>query len=122
MYNGVINIDNLNLNEILNLLEACDELNFNELIDDLQNYLINEKNEWLHQNLIYVHEISSKHQLFNLLQDFCNKLICENPGSILKSNDVEAIEESMLISILESDNLKLDEIDIWNHVIQWGIG
>ena len=122
MYNGIINIDNLNLNEILNLLEACDELNFSELIDDLQNYLINEINEWLCQNLIYVHEISSKHQLFNLLQDFCNKLICKNPGSILKSNDVAAIEKSMLISILKSDNLKLDDIDIWNHVIQWGVG
>ena len=81
MYNGIINIDNLDVNEILELLEACDELNFNELIDDLQNYLINEKNEWLHQNFIYVHKVSSKHQ-FSSLQDFCDKLICENPGSI----------------------------------------
>src|SRR5215213_11546356 len=113
MYNGIINIDNLSLNENLNLLEACDELNFNELIDDLQNYLINEKNEWLCQNLIYVCEISSKHQLFSLLQDFCNKLFCENPGLFLKSNDAVAIEKSMLVTILESDNLKLDEIDIW---------
>src|SRR6185369_5682874 len=97
MYNGIININNLDANEILELLEACDELNFNELIDDLQNYLINEKNEWLHQNLIYVHKISLKHQLFSLLQGFCNKLIYENPVSILKSNNVATIEKSMLV-------------------------
>ena len=40
MYNGIINIDNLDANEILKLLEACDELCFDELIDDLQNFLI----------------------------------------------------------------------------------
>ena len=28
MYNGIINIDNLDVNEILELLEACDELCF----------------------------------------------------------------------------------------------
>src|SRR6185369_1047464 len=112
MYNGIININNLDANEILELLEACDELDFNELIDDLQNYLINEKNEWLHQNLIYVYKISSNHQFFNLLQDFCNKLICEDPRSILNFNDdVATIEKSMLISILERDDIKLDEID-----------
>ena len=28
----------------------------------------------------------------------------------------------MFISILERDDLKLKEIDIWDHVIKWGIG
>ena len=46
MYNGVINIDNLDKNEILELLEACDELCFDELIDDLQNFLIKEEKEY----------------------------------------------------------------------------
>ena len=37
MYNGVVNVNNLDANEILELLETCDELNFNELVEDLQN-------------------------------------------------------------------------------------
>src|SRR5437660_4496137 len=121
-YNGTIDINNLKPNETLELLEACDELNIDELIEDLQIYLIVEKKEWIKQNLIYTHKISSYHQLFNLLHHYCNKLIDENPVLFLKSSDFTTIEESMLISILESDNLESEEIDIWDCVIKWGIG
>jgi len=65
----------LNPNETLKLLEACDELNIDELIEDLQNYLIVEKKEWIKQNLVYTHKISSHHQSFNLLHNYCS----ENP-------------------------------------------
>ena len=74
----------MNENDVLELLEACDELNFSELIDDLQYFLINEKKVWIQQNLIYVHKTSSKHQLFSLLQNYCEKVICENPEEFLK--------------------------------------
>src|SRR5437764_10275573 len=121
MYNGVINIDNLDANEILELLEACDELCFDELIDDLQHYLIKEE-KWIQQNLIHIHKFSFKHQSFNVLQDYCNELICENPEVILNSNNVATIEKSMLVSILKRDDLEMDEINIWNCVIQWGSG
>src|SRR6185369_9931404 len=77
-YNGTININNLQPNEILELLEACDELSIDELIEDLQNYLLSEKKEWIEQNLVYTYKISSHHQLFNLLHNYCNKLINEN--------------------------------------------
>src|SRR6266511_3696616 len=122
MYNGIINIDNLDASEILELLEACDELCFDELIDDLQNFLIKEEKEWIQENLIYINKFSFKHQSFNLLQDYCNELICENPDIVLNSNNVATIEKSMLVSILKREDLKMDEIDIWNCVIQWGSG
>ena len=70
MYNGIINIDNLDASEILELLEACDELCFDELIDDLQNFLIKEEKEWIQENLIDIYKISSKHQSFNSLRDY----------------------------------------------------
>src|SRR6185369_125041 len=57
-YNGTININNLSSNETLELLEACVELKINELIEDLQKYLIVEKKEWVEQNLVYAHKIS----------------------------------------------------------------
>src|SRR6266511_840048 len=123
MYNGIININNLDSSEILELLEACDELNFNELIEDLQNHLLDQHKEWIQQNLIYFYKISSKHQqTFDLLQDYCNKLIDNNPELLLNSGDMVSIEKSMLITILERDDLGLDEINIWDHVIKWGIG
>ena len=122
MYNGIINVDNLDANEILELLEACDELCFDELIKDLQNFLIKEEKEWIQGNLIDIYKISTKHQSFNLLQDYCEILLYENPELWLKSCDITIIEKSMLVSILKRDDLKMDEIDIWNCVIQWGSG
>ena len=100
MYNGIINIDNLDKNEILELLEACDELCFDELIDDLQNHLIKEE-KWIQQNLIHTHKFSSKHQSFNLLQDHCEILLYDNPELWLKSCDIAIIEKPMFILILK---------------------
>jgi hypothetical protein len=117
-----MNIDNLDTDEIFELLEACDEFDFNELIEDLQNHLIIEKKEWIQQNLINLHKISSKHQSFNLLHDYFDELIYYYPELFLKSNDIKDIEKATLMFILKSNYLKLNEIDIWDYVIQWGIG
>src|SRR6185369_17195403 len=121
-YNGTVNIDNLGPNEILELLKACDELNVDELIEDLQNYLVFGEKEWIKQNLIYIHKISSYHQSLNFLYGYCNELINENPTLFLKSNDLTTIEKSMFMTILERDDLELKEIDIWDCIIKWGIG
>ena len=43
MYNGTISVNNLDENEIWELLEACNELHFDELIKDLQKLLIDEE-------------------------------------------------------------------------------
>src|SRR5438874_1798746 len=122
MYNGVVNVDNLDACEILELLEACDELNFIELIEDLQNHLLIEHEEWIQKNLVHIHEFSLKYQTFNLLQGYYNELIDDNPELLLKSGDMVSIEKSMLITILKKDDLELDETNIWDCVIQWGIG
>src|SRR5947208_6308324 len=107
IYNGIINIDNLDANEILELLEACDELCFDELIEDLQNFLIKEEKEWIQENLIDIHKISSKHQSFNLLQDYCDGLFYDNPELLLKSENIVIIEKPMFISMLKKDDLGL---------------
>src|SRR5437588_8087616 len=122
MYNGIINIDNLDANEILELLEACDELCFDELIEDLQNFLIKEEKEWIQENLMDIYKISSQYQSFNLLQDYCETLLYDNPELTLKSCDIAIIEKPMFISILKKDDLELKEIDIWDCVIRWGVG
>src|SRR6266511_6448122 len=81
-----------------------------------------EKKDWVQKNLIHIHKFSSKHKSLNLLQDYFSELITNNPVLFLKSNDITAIEKSMLLTILESDFLELDEMKIWDYVIQWGIG
>src|SRR5436305_12086280 len=123
MYNGIINVDNLDANEILELLEACDELCFDELFEDLQNFLMKEEKEWIQENLIDIYKISTKHQSFSLLQDYCDELIYyDNAELLLKSKDIVVTEKPMFMTILKKDDLELMEIDIWNCVIRWGMG
>src|SRR6266511_3653051 len=122
MYNGIINIDDLDANEILELLEACDELCFDELIDDLQNFLIKEEKECIQENLIDIYKFSSQYQPFNLLQDYCDGLFYDNAELLLKSCDIAIIKKPMFILILKNDDLELREIDIWDCVIRWGVG
>ena len=88
----------------------------------MQNHLLIEHKEWIQQNLIYFYKISSKHQTFNLLQSYYNELVDDNPGLLLNSGDMISIEKSMLTTILKKDILGLGEINIWDCVIQWGIG
>ena len=78
LYNGTVDINNLDLDEILDLLEACDELDISDLIEDLQNYLITKEKEWAQQNLVHIQKFSSEHISFNLLQDYVNELISDN--------------------------------------------
>src|SRR6266513_5384110 len=86
IYNGIINVDNLDANEILELLEACDELCFDELTEDLQNFLIKEEKEWIQENFIDIYKISPKYQPFNLLQNYCDGLFYDNAELLLKSS------------------------------------
>src|SRR5438874_12733153 len=107
MYNGIVDIDGLNPYEIVELLEACDELNFNELIEDIQVHLMTKEKEWVQQNLIYLHQISSKHQgSFSMLYDYFLKIISDNPENFLKSNGISLIEKPMLVSVLKKNELR----------------
>ena len=112
-------------NEILKLLKTCDELCISELIEDLQNHLIVEKNKWIQQNLAHVYEFSSQHQLsFGMLHDNCKDMIFGDLDLFFNTldDDYRIIEKSTMISILKKDDIKIrNEINIWDYVIQWGI-
>src|SRR6266511_545767 len=122
MYNGIVNIDNLDANEILELLGACDELCFDELLDDLQNFLIEEENEWIQENLIHLYKYLLENPTFNLLQDHCIASLYDNPEASLKSDEIVIIEKPIFMSILKKDDLNLKEIDVWDCVVRWGTG
>ncbi|GBC05789.1 hypothetical protein RclHR1_06420012 [Rhizophagus clarus] len=55
------------------------------------------------------------------LRDLCLEIICDNPELVFGTTAFTAIEESVLISILKRDDLQMDEVDLWDYLIQWGI-
>ncbi|CAG8652023.1 3161_t:CDS:2, partial [Paraglomus brasilianum] len=71
---------------ILKILVAAEELDLNRLINHIQNFLIEEKTQWLQED--------------------------PRPELIFNSENFLSIDEPMLILLLTRDDLAMDEIDI----------
>jgi len=67
--------------------------------------------EWIKENFIHFYQISLKHQSFSILNNFLEKWVINNPELFLNSDDSKDIEEPLLISLLENDDLVVKEID-----------
>ncbi|CAI2170581.1 11051_t:CDS:2 [Funneliformis geosporum] len=58
--------------------------------------------------------------IFDMIINYCNKLITEDARILFEAKDFNSVDEDVLVSVLQRDDLGLQEIEIWNKVIQWG--
>ncbi|RHZ76200.1 hypothetical protein Glove_202g15 [Diversispora epigaea] len=171
IYYGVINIENIETKIIYELMIVANELEFEELSEKLESYLVESKASWLRTYFSHIYhsifdsniinstesaqkeiaENFNKRQLdfdelstdclhdtitpqskkrkmttsrcneFKGLNRFYNDIITKHPNLIFEYEDFTSLQEAVLISILEKDNLQLEEIEIWDYVIKWGI-
>ncbi|GBB83503.1 hypothetical protein RclHR1_10200010 [Rhizophagus clarus] len=122
IYTGTINLlDKEQQGELLKLLVAADELELEELVEHIQEHIITNESEWLKKNIVHVQQTASKHKACGRLQAYCEKNISEDASLIFQSDDFTLIEETSLIALLKRDDLDMDEIDVWDHVIRWGM-
>ncbi|CAI2181194.1 9071_t:CDS:2 [Funneliformis geosporum] len=122
IYSGQISLEQEHPKTVLDLLSAADELIIPELINYVQVYLLENHIEWIRKYPLQIlHHTAFRLETCKKLQDVCLKVICTNPELIFGTMEFTKLEESMLIAILERDDLQLDEVDLWDYVIQWGI-
>ena len=107
--------------DFFKVLTAADALYLQELVNYLQKYLIENKSEWLEQNFEFSHQFSSQSNNFLELQEFCANLMAQSPEKILKSFDFTSLSEKSLISLIKRDDLQMKEIEVWEHVLKWGL-
>ncbi|GBB83227.1 hypothetical protein RclHR1_00100031 [Rhizophagus clarus] len=86
-----------------------------------EEYLIENKSEWLEQHFEFTQQISSQSINLLKLQEFCTNLMVQSPEKILKSLNFTSLPEKSLISIIKSDDLQMKEIEVWEHVLKWGL-
>src|SRR5688500_3737678 len=55
------------------------------------------------------------------LQQYCTNFMAKFPEKIFKSLDFTSISEKSLISLIKRDDLKIDEVKIWDYVLKWGL-
>jgi hypothetical protein len=102
-------------------LAAADELLLQELVDYLQDYLIENKSEWIEQNFEIAHRISFQSDSLLVLQQFCADLMARFPKKVFSSLDFTSLPEKSLVSLIKRDDLQMKEVEIWDHVLKWGL-
>jgi hypothetical protein len=107
--------------DILELLVASDELDLEELFEYAQDHLIENRSNWVHQNLILVF-----HKVFPLsnckkLQNHCVESVSADPQSFITSKDFPLLDKVILYELLKRDDFLIEEHIAWDYLIKWGI-
>jgi hypothetical protein len=87
----------------------------------VQDYLIEKRSNWIQQNFVLVLNSAFKIERFKKLQDNCLESVFKDPVSFINSNSFLSLDKDILFILLKRDELQVDEIDLWNYLIKWGI-
>ncbi|EXX60981.1 uncharacterized protein OCT59_029410 [Rhizophagus irregularis] len=121
LYGGIFSLNEHDILNIFKILIAADELLLQELVNYLQTYFIENKIEWLEQNFELVHRTTFKSNNLPEIQQFCIDFMAKSPEKIFKSLDFTSLPEKFLISLIKRDDLQMKEIEVWEHVLKWGL-
>ncbi|EXX76714.1 hypothetical protein GLOIN_2v1776175 [Rhizophagus irregularis DAOM 181602=DAOM 197198] len=119
IYCGNIELEKLQGSDVLKLLIAVDELNINSLISHIQEFLIDNQTEFLHQNPTEILETVYQHEAFTNLWNFCLEKICEEPKILFNSDKFITLKSPFLELLLKRDDLNVEEIEIWENLLKW---
>ena len=110
---------NLQGPDVLKLLIAVDELNIQQLISHIQEFLVEQQTEFLNQNPTGILETVYQHERFTDLWNFCLENICDEPKILFDSDKFINLKAPLLELLLKRDDLNMDEIEIWKSLLKW---
>ena len=110
---------NLQGSDVLKLLIAIDELNIQQLISYVQEFLIEHQAEFLQQNPSGILETVYQHETFTDLWNFCLEKICKEPKILFNSDNFINLKAPLLELLLKRNDLDIDEIEIWESLLRW---
>ncbi|KAL3090674.1 hypothetical protein niasHS_004466 [Heterodera schachtii] len=103
----------LDANNLFDVLKAADKYNISGLVKECFDFPI--------EQLPNVFVAFEKAQLLNM-EDFslrCLHYIDQNTTALIKSEAFLQIDQDLLCVILERDQLRISEIEIWNAALRW---
>ncbi|RIA86313.1 hypothetical protein C1645_740945 [Glomus cerebriforme] len=123
IYTGEVDLTDSSDVDILELIVASDKMLLEELFEFAQDYLIISRSTWVQQNLQNL--VLVLHTVFPItnckkLQDYCVKSISDSQLFFNLENFL-SLDESILYELLKRDDLLIEEINIWDYLIKWGI-
>ncbi|RIA82708.1 hypothetical protein C1645_834938 [Glomus cerebriforme] len=122
LYSGdIISLNNFDYGELTDVIIAADEFILPDLITYIEKRLLLSFNQWLTKNFVKIYKFVTRQEFCKELQEFCYKNFYEKPSIILKSEDFILLDEEMMITFLRLEDHDMKEIDVWNHLKQWGM-
>ncbi|RGB39911.1 hypothetical protein C1646_739878 [Rhizophagus diaphanus] len=123
LYCGEIDINPNDGTLALDYLIAADELNLDmSFIEYVQELLIKHIMEFFSSDPLEILRTILKYDhLFYKLKDHYLNFICDRAKYIFSSEKFILLEEEMICTILDQENLNIEEIIIWDKMIEWGI-
>ncbi|KAG9292096.1 hypothetical protein G9A89_017996 [Geosiphon pyriformis] len=61
------------------------------------------------------------HDSFKNLQNYCTEIAANNPAIVFNSQDFTSLSENALSSILTRDDLNIEESEICEKIVEWGV-
>jgi hypothetical protein len=119
IYCGNIELKNLQGPDVLKLLIVVDELNIHSLASHIQEFLIEHQSEFLQQNPTGILETVFQHETFTDLWNFCLEKICKEPKIIFGFENFIKLKAPLLELLLKRNDLNMDEIEIWECLLEW---
>ena len=114
-------MEEYDISDIIKILIAANELGLQELIPYLESFLIENKKHWIEQNFDLIYQTSFENDSFLKLQKYCINLISKEPNKIFNSPRFTSVPKKLLVTIIKNDNHQMSEIQVWEHVIKWGL-
>lgn len=125
LYLASVDLNKLSKIEILQLLIAADELNLYTLIENIQLFVINKKDEFCeylsNQNSTDILQIIFYHEACSSFRETYLKTICLNAKLFFESPIFLKLDESILKILLRQDDLGLEEFEIFKYLMKWGV-
>ncbi|CAG8780021.1 2764_t:CDS:2, partial [Cetraspora pellucida] len=119
LYCGIIELNDLDIDTILKLLVAVNELLIEELIDFIQDCLIG--SDFLETQSCKILNFISNKSMFTKLKKSIFETICEKPKVLFNHDEFLDLEKDLLKLVIQHDDLDMKKNEIWKYLIKWNL-
>jgi len=118
IYTGKINWWKVD-KEPLGVIKAVDEFQLKELLEDVENHLIRNRETWLAKNTINIlNTVIGRSNCQKMLSHMITR-VRTDPYPIFYDKDFIHLDQSVLLRLLKYDDFAMEEIHIWECLVKW---
>ncbi|GES90415.1 BTB/POZ domain-containing protein [Rhizophagus clarus] len=110
----------IQISSLVDILIASDELELLDVYQEFEIRLRDKSTFKLPKDFFTLYQFRQDGRFANLYEVAIG-LMCEKAKFFFNSKEFLRMEEKHLIQLLKRDDLKLEEIEIWDYLIKWGI-